>query len=377
MKPILRSEGQALGYNEALSYYEHWLTNPNNYVRIARQYLLFIMEQGYSINEMSMKLFVSQRSPAYQSAVRKFLKFAGEIDLQRVYSDERPKYSGHPTVLRFLSESQLRSNSKETYAKALDELYKFLEASKQPLTRMSVLQFIEAHLEAQHSPYTINTYLSAIRAYVNFCIVRREHLNISQDVLEQLRDITNIRGLKTGGTVRTYSKDSLSEEERDHLLAVITDPRDRLVVGLMAYQGLRSVEVIRLHWSDFQSIRSKNYIAVWGKGRNEKEWIPLLGVTEKLLRDYHASTSERQGALFDFRTTAMIRKITNHWLEIAGLKREKISAHSLRHTTAQLMLDKGIPKAMVQRFLRHKSEATTSLYTAKQEDRAFLDFSFE
>lgn len=377
MKPIVRSDGQALGLNEALSYYTHWLPKTNNYVRIARQYLEFLIAENYSINAMSMQLFVSQRSPSYHSAVRKFLKFAADMDLQRVYPDERPRYSGHPTVLRFLAEAQLRPNSKDTYAKALDELYKFLEAQKQPLSRMSVLSFIEMHRQAQHSPYTINTYLAAIRQYVDFCVVKREQLNISREMAEQLRDILSIRSLKTGGTVRTYSKDSLSESERDHLLAVITDPRDRLVVGLMVYQGLRSVEVTRLQWSDFQRFRNKNYLAIWGKGRNEKEWIPLLRPTEELLRAYRQVAESRTGALFSFRSTAMVRQITNHWLETAGLKREKISAHSLRHTTAQLMLDKGIPKAMVQRFLRHKSEATTSLYTAKQEDRAFLEFSFE
>ncbi|MEM6297291.1 MAG: tyrosine-type recombinase/integrase [Bacteroidota bacterium] len=376
MKPILRSQGQSLGLHEALSYYEHWLPRPNNYVRIARQYLEFLLENAYSINAVSAELFVTHKNPSYQSAIKKFLKFAAETDLVHIYRDEIPKFSGHPTVLRFLAEAQLRQNSKETYAKALDELHKFLESRKLPLARPSVLDFIEFHRQQQHSAYTINSYLSAIKQYVDFCIVSRDQLDISKEFADQLRDILSIKGLKIGGTVRTYAKDSLTKKERNHLLAVITDARDRLIIGLMVLQGLRSVEVTRLIWEDFQQYRGKSYIAVLGKGRNEKEFIPLLKPTQILLTDYRRVVGQVSGELFSFNSTTMIRKITNHWLEIAGLKREKISAHSLRHTTAQLMLDDGVPKAMVQRFLRHKSEATTSLYTAKQEDRVFLEYNF-
>ncbi len=376
MKPVTYTEGQAMGLHEVLAHYENWLPRPNNYVRIARQYLEFLIEKDFSINALSAERFVAQRSLSYHSAIKKFLQFAAQSEIKRVYPDERPKYSGHPTVLRFLAESQLRPNSKDTYAKALDELYKFLESQQLPFNRISVLKFIEYHQAQQHSPYTINTYLAAIRRYVGFCIVRREQLNISEDIANHLRDIVSIRSLQLGGTVRTYTKDSLTAEERDFLLSVIDNPRDRLIIGLMAYQGLRSVEVIRLDWDDFKKFSGKKYIAVLGKGRNEKEFIPLLVHTEELLKQYREVSERRKGQLFDFQTTAMIRRITNHWLTLSGLKRDKLSAHSLRHTTAQLMLDQGIPKEMVQRFLRHKSVATTSLYTAKQEDRVFLSFDF-
>jgi hypothetical protein len=41
------------------------------------------------------------------------------------------------------------------------------------------------------------------------------------------------------------------------------------------------------------------------------------------------------------------------------------------------MLEQGVPKAMVQRFLRHRSEVSTSVYTGRKEDEQFLSFDFD
>jgi integrase len=72
-----------------------------------------------------------------------------------------------------------------------------------------------------------------------------------------------------------------------------------------------------------------------------------------------------------------VRAITKKWLKVAGLSGEKLSAHSLRHTTAQILTTDGVPKEMVKRFLRHQSELSTSVYTRKAEDEIFLNFNFE
>ena len=231
--------------------------------------------------------------------------------------------------------------------------------------------------EKKSSPYTVNTYLAAIKQYVEYCVINRENLNLPEEVSQQLRDVISIKGLKLGGTVKTYSKDSLSKAERDKLLTIINDPRDKAVIALMAYQGLRTIEVVRLEWKDIKKRENKWFLAVLGKGRNEKEYIPLLDACKEILHTYRKQTFNINGQMFSFGDTSMVRKITNKWLKMAKLKREKVSAHSLRHTVAQLMIDQGVPKAMVQRFLRHKSEATTSIYTAKQEDKDFLHFEFE
>jgi integrase/recombinase XerD len=365
------------GLYQVAKYFEQSLPKPHNYVRIAKQYLRFLIKNDFAIDKISIEMFVSDKSPSYKSACKKFLKFAQKAGIYKVYDDKTPNYSGNSTVLMFLANAQLNENSKQTYAKALKEFYKYIESKQVPIGRITVLNFISFLKAKKCSPYTINTYLAAIKQYVEYCVVNRENLELSEDVSQQLRDVVSIKGLKLGGTTKTYSKDSLSKAERDKLLTLVTDPRDKAVIALMAYQGLRTIEVVRLEWKDIKKRENKWFLAVLGKGRNEKEYIPLLDPCKKILGDYRKNTFNINGQMFGFGDTSMVRKITNKWLKLAELKREKVSAHSLRHTVAQLMIDQGVPKSMVQRFLRHKSEATTSIYTAKQEDKDFLHFKFE
>ncbi len=365
------------GINQTVKYFEQSLEKPHNYVRIAKQYLVFTMEFNFAIDKMSLHMFVEKKAAVYKTGCNKFLKFAQKNEIHRVFDDSTPSYKGNKYVLAFLANAQLGENSKETYARALHEFHEFAEAKSLPPNRETVLAFMQQCKDNGLSPYTTNTYKAAIKQFVEFCILKRDEIQINSKLVEQMRDVSTVRGLKVGGsTQKQYAKDSLTEIERTHLIKTITNPKDKAIIALMAYQGLRTIEVVRLSWKDIKVQQGKNYLAVLGKGREEKELIPLLAQTYKILIDYQMSITRPEGSMFDFKETSSIRKITNKWLNEAGLKRENVSAHSLRHTVAQLMLDKGITKPMVQRFLRHKSEAMTSTYTAKQEDREFLNYEF-
>ena len=364
------------GIHQTIKYFEQSLEKPHNYVRIAKQYLLFTMEFNFAIDKMSVEMFIEKKAPVYKTACRKFLKFAEKNEIHRVFDDSTPNYKGNKLVLAFLANAQLSENSKETYARALHEFYSFMNEKALPPNKETVLAFIQKCRNNGLSPHTTNTYLSAIKQFVKYCILKREDLKIERRMVDEMRDVAYVKILKTGGTTKKYAKDSLTEEERTHLLNTIDNPKDKAIIALMAYQGLRTIEVVRLSWKDIKVEQGKNYLAVWGKGREEKELIPLLPICHKILIDYQISITRPEGSMFDYKETSSIRKITNKWLEEADLKRENVSAHSLRHTVAQLMLDKGIPKPMVQRFLRHKSESMTSTYTAKQEDREFLNYEF-
>jgi len=335
------------------------------------------MEFNFSIDKMSVQMFVEKKAPVYKTACNKFLKYAQKNEIHRVVDDSTPNYKGNKYVLAFLGNAQLSENSKETYARALQEFYSFMDTKGLPPNRTTVLAFVQQCKNNGLSPHTTNTYLSAIKQFVKYCVLKRDDLNIGKKMLEEMRDVSSVNVLKVGGsTQKQYAKDSLTEKERTHLLKTIKNSKDKAIIGLMAYQGLRTIEVVRLSWKDIKVQQGKNYLAVWGKGREEKELIPLLPECHKILIEYQMSITRPEGSMFDFKETSSIRKITNKWLNEAGLKRENVSAHSLRHTVAQLMLDKGIPKPMVQRFLRHKSESMTSTYTAKQEDREFLKYEF-
>ena len=76
--------------------------------------------------------------------------------------------------------------------------------------------------------------------------------------------------------------------------------------------------------------------------------------------------------LFPHLTTRMIRYHTQKYLEKAQLKTPRVSAHSLRHTTGQVLLKQGIDPIYVQRHLRHKNFATTQIYVQQQSEKEYF-----
>lgn len=374
-KALSKHANNRVGLYQLIDYFEKSPVSKGNYARIAKQYLRFTLDNALLINQFSIDKFVENRSPVYRTACKKFLEFSQNRQVSEVYDDTRPSYKGNHIVLAFLGDAQLGESSKETYAKAINEYHKFLDSKDRGASRQSLLLFIDKLKKEDVSPHTINNYLSAIRRYLSYCIEKKDRLGITNDELEQIEDMLSVKNLKIDGT--KFQKESLTEEERAHLIDCIENPRDKAVIALMAYQGLRSVELVRLRWQDIKEHKGKTFLTVLGKGRNEREWIPMLPACHKILIAYQVSITRPEGDMFGFNDTSTIRKITNKWLEVAGLKREGVSAHSLRHTAAQILMQKGVPKAMIQRFLRHKSESTTSIYTARQEDMDFLNFDFE
>ena len=59
-------------------------------------------------------------------------------------------------------------------------------------------------------------------------------------------------------------------------------------------------------------------------------------------------------------------------VEEVGLEGHEYSAHSLRHTTAVLILKNGGDWKDVQRVLRHASPATSQIYTESVEEEMRL-----
>ena len=67
------------GLYQVAKYFEKSLPKPHNYVRIAKQYLRFILEKDFAIDKISIEMFVSDKSPSYKSACKKFLKICRKI----------------------------------------------------------------------------------------------------------------------------------------------------------------------------------------------------------------------------------------------------------------------------------------------------------
>lgn len=147
--------------------------------------------------------------------------------------------------------------------------------------------------------------------------------------------------------------------------------RDRAILETMYSAGLRVSELVGL--SDGDVDIAQGVLLVRGKGRRER-LSPLGSYAAKAvqawLRVRTISPREPQGReapLFTNRfggrlTTRSVGRMLEKYLRQTGLD-QRTSPHTLRHSFATHLLDRGADIRSVQELLGHKSLVTTQIYT--------------
>jgi integrase/recombinase XerC len=206
---------------------------------------------------------------------------------------------------------------------------------------------------ADHRPATRRAALSAVRT---FCLWA---------VDEGLLAADPTRGLVVREP-RTVPR-ALSESDLSRLLAVLPDLRARLVVALMARQGLRCVEVSRLEVADWD--RDASSLRVRGKGDHERG-MPVADDVASLLT---ALVGERRSGPIIGLSAGRISILVSRWMNAAGIKGASYdgkSAHALRHSAASDFYERSGDMRATQRLLGHANLATTDRYLRHADDPA-------
>lgn len=185
-------------------------------------------------------------------------------------------------------------------------------------------------------------------------------------------DIT--QNIKSFSQSRKHKKDGLTEAEVAILAQSLHDlphtpanTRLRAIVSLLALQGLRQIEVVRLNVSDLHLARKVAYIQ--GKGRDDLEPISLHPETVRMLREYMAVNCVADGALFTSNsnnslnqrlTTRSLQNIVKQSFQELGIEK---SVHGLRHWYAtKLIRTYRGDLLQVARYTRHSSISTLEIY---------------
>ncbi len=168
----------------------------------------------------------------------------------------------------------------------------------------------------------------------------------------------------------------LSSEEIERLLSAPSagEPmglRDRAILEVLYSAGLRVGELAGLNSSDLDL--SGNMLRVRGKGRRERI-APIGSFAIHALRQWLAvrklSAREKTGPeaplfvnKFGSRlTTRSVGRMLEKHLKATGLD-HRTTPHTLRHSFATHLLDRGADIRSVQELLGHKSLVTTQIYT--------------
>lgn len=144
--------------------------------------------------------------------------------------------------------------------------------------------------------------------------------------------------------------------------------RDRAILETLYSTGIRVSELVGLDVGDVDHI--SGVIKVMGKGRKERI-SPIGDRASSAIRRYIESRNEKKtrdkDAVFLNKsgrrlTDRSIRRIINKHIKAASIN-EHISPHSLRHSFATHLLDRGADLRSVQELLGHMNLSTTQIYT--------------
>lgn len=166
----------------------------------------------------------------------------------------------------------------------------------------------------------------------------------------------------------------LSPEEVKRILTMATSLKARVMLTLCYGCGLRAGEVVRLTAGDIDSEQMVIRI-VQSKGRKDRH-VMLPEEVLDLLRQWwkvrpkedDASVSPAQRWLFPGRikhcplTTRQFNRLLKEAAQAAGLKKP-ITLHTLRHSFATRMLERGTDFRVIQAILGHDKPETTARYT--------------
>ena len=255
----------------------------------------------------------------------------------------------------------------QTYNKAIKRWFKYLDDNDilNP-NRDNVISY-RNYLKNNVSPATGRLYLTAVKMFFRWLAAANLYANIADGV----------NGIKVDTSI--HSKDALTADEGKKLLRGMTGKnekalRDKAIVALMMACGLRTIEIVRLDIGDVEKRRGNFYLKVHGKARDGKsDKVLLPPQCKSLIDDYLKCRADisKNAPLFTSTArsnkgerlqTQSISRLAKKALRNAGFDSPTLTAHSLRHTAATLMLKSGATDAQVQQVLRHKSIVTTQIY---------------
>lgn len=178
---------------------------------------------------------------------------------------------------------------------------------------------------------------------------------------------------------------ALSPEDIDNLLDIKLntsfDYRNKAMLELMYGCGLRVSELINLEINDVDMINC--LIRVSGKGNKERD-IPLGEYSIYYLQEY----IDRRDSLLKKRACNKLF-LNNHGLgmtrqgffkNLKGILEEKglnpnISPHTLRHSFATHLVNRGADLRSVQEMLGHSDISTTKIYTKVSDEKVIDDYN--
>lgn len=154
-----------------------------------------------------------------------------------------------------------------------------------------------------------------------------------------------------------------SVEDFWRVYEVAVDEERRMLLTYLHTAG-RMREVFNLVWDDVDF--EKQSLRLWTnkrKGGREFDWVPMTDDLAQALRSQRLLTGFHQYVFVNPKSDTKFtwhRRFMPRLCRKAGVR--EFGFHAIRHLSASILDKAGVPLAMIQAILRHKSSHTTARY---------------
>ncbi|MGL5833701.1 MAG: tyrosine-type recombinase/integrase [Waterburya sp.] len=252
------------------------------------------------------------------------------------------------------------------------------------ITQKNIIEYRKHLVDESKTSTTIRLSLLAIKHFYTACLA---------DKLVKENPVVGVKAPRekrsVGSTINYLSLEELQQlidsilptyKIRGKEITKVQVLRDRILLGCMALQGCRSIEMYRANLGDLSESGGQYYLKLDGKNSIRTVILrPDLGSEIAQYRQARFATKEKLTSTSPLFISLSNRRyaqrlsrsgighIVDSYLEKCGLKHSdlerSLSPHSLRHTAGTLSLQSGSSLREVQDFLGHSDPKTTAVYT--------------
>lgn len=255
-----------------------------------------------------------------------------------------------PSRQRMIDDMTMRRMSPKTqqgYIRAVKMFADFSGRSPDKATAEDIRRFHVHLAKTMGRIPTMNATMTALKFFFGVTLGRR-------DVIDAIPFAREPRKLPV----------VLSPEEVARLLAAAVNIKYRAALSLAYATGLRVSEVVSLRVTDIDSRRMVVRVEQ-GKGSKDR-YVMLSPYLLTLLRQWWKELEPELWLFPSYQDRHMsarqLHRICQQTAKRAGIKK-RVSPHTLRHSFATHLLERGIDIRVIQAMLGHKKLDTTALYT--------------
>ena len=249
----------------------------------------------------------------------------------------------------YLKGKRYSKSTVDTYAHFIADFIEFYNAKDiSKLNNRDVELFIETvFVKRKYAISTQRQFVSALKLFIVF------YPNTHIDDLKLMRPSASKK-----------LPNVLSQNEVIRLLRVTENLKHKTILALIYSAGLRISELINLKIEDLKIDRKQIHIKN-AKGRKDRyvvlaeSTLPLL---HHYLRIYKPTVYLIEGQKKEAYTASSVRKFMYQSCKKAGIL-GKVTPHTLRHSYATHLIERGVGLRHIQELLGHSSPKTTMIYT--------------